>query len=682
MTDLFTRVACNGVTEVLAKLTAEVDAARPLDRVKVEFHDDGPEQYTLWLPGTSGRTSPAAAVDLATGLARLLTTLLGPERKASREAAEAMFVGPDGSTSGIAGRLRRLEMHATPARVAHLRRRDSSGEALWWLVHAQEDRRRMSGLAGLRSSGLFAGWYELRAHVHGQLRVFLPGGVDPDDDLLNRFCELLSHEAVLGQESAVALLGLHPQGPNDERFYILAPPLVSGSREVGRARADGFESLVLPPRAFLPSAEIRSVAQTVTVVRLEPAARSTDLLHRLAEQVPGRGYRLQLYRTRRNDPTAPELARLRSEQADLDQRIAHLEGALPPRPYLLRFSQRQLAALAHSIYSFRAEALFASQPRVRYAFQATDREPGGFHYLFVDPDAMRLGPDPLLLYEDRPHMKFTLDPSWAGHYHDRDGNRGYVFVPDRMALFPSLHTWSRQDMDAHLREVFAAPPAGDRGRDAAAPRSSFYVFDGEPDDDVRIEVTVLDEAAFGPVGASFHWLSDNLTLAAEIDLAPLMTKAATAAQWKAAAGELSRAARASIATVHDEARRAADEYARDFEAMVAGIETGAAEVSAAAKTKIAAVHALEEQARRLIDVDARRTASNKAVHALLDAAEHEVAQISDRLATTEQTFRTTVERAKKEGEDQLRRVDELIDHLLERRRDLERRLHDLKRRRQ
>src|SRR6185312_16068319 len=61
---------------------------------------------------------------------------------------------------------------------------------------------------------------------------------------------------------------------------------------------------------------------------------------------------------------------------------------------------------------------------------ATPEEPDGFHYLWIDPEAVRRTPDPLPLYETSPPMRFWLDPTWGRHYHDEGGAAGCVFVPE------------------------------------------------------------------------------------------------------------------------------------------------------------------------------------------------------------------------------------------------------------
>src|SRR4029079_5688497 len=105
-------------------------------------------------------------------------------------------------------------------------------------------------------------------------------------------------------------------------------------------------------------------------------------------------YRLQLMATRADERASRELDQLWSQQAYLAQRIAYAESLRRPRPVLLRFTSEQLGALAHTIYSFAPASLFESRPRVRYAFEAPRREPAGFHYLLIEPDAVRRGPDP------------------------------------------------------------------------------------------------------------------------------------------------------------------------------------------------------------------------------------------------------------------------------------------------
>ena len=127
------------------------------------------------------------------------------------------------------------------------------------------------------------------------------------------------------------------------------------------------------------STRSRSASRSTPRVRVSTLSRGAEppnLAKHLREQAPSRGYRLTLESTRAIEEAGRDLDRLRSQQAYLAQRIAYAESLHRPRPRLLRFNSRQLAALAHTIYSFAPDSLFRARPHVRYAFRATSAGAG------------------------------------------------------------------------------------------------------------------------------------------------------------------------------------------------------------------------------------------------------------------------------------------------------------------
>ena len=318
------------------------------------------------------------------------------------------------------------------------------------------DRGRHSGFSGLEALGLFESWQSLSAYESEGCRLFLTAGVSLARDLLPPLWRLMSND------NAASLLALAPQGPRGRA--LLHPVPHRASEHATRARGAEFprrrsRAHRASAHAFVDSIEVGfALDASVRVSTLSRGVEPPNLAHHLREQAPSRGYRLTLESTRAVEEAGRDLDRLRSQQAYLAQRIAYAESLHRPRPRLLRFNSRQLAALAHTIYSFAPDSLFSARPHVRYAFRATPQEPAGLHYLWIDPEAVRRTPDPLPLYESSPPMRFWLDPTWGRHYHDEGGAAGCVFVPEHTALAPPLHTWIPGDMDEHLRRVFARSP--------------------------------------------------------------------------------------------------------------------------------------------------------------------------------------------------------------------------------
>ena len=225
MADVYRPHACTE-REALERLASEADLGQDrLSRIRLEFDSSVHRRITLWVPDLVGQSQPPeSAVGVDEGLARLLvnsttaTTATADPRRAAEPSHERLFIMTTAShvsADAVLATLRRLERFATPARVARLR---SEGGALddVWLLHVLVDRERHSGFSGLEALGLFDAWQPLSGYASEGCRLFLTAGVSLPADLLWPLWRLLS------KDEAASLLALGPQGPRDERFYILS----------------------------------------------------------------------------------------------------------------------------------------------------------------------------------------------------------------------------------------------------------------------------------------------------------------------------------------------------------------------------------------------------------------------------------------------------------------------------
>jgi hypothetical protein len=682
--DVYRAHACTE-REALERLASEADLGQDrLSRVRIDFDSSVHRRITLWVPDVVGQSQPpASAVGLDEGLARLLanstaSTRPSPEApagKPSRAAApseERLFITSHVSGDVLVPLLRRLERYATPARVARLR---SETDADVWILHVLVDRGRHSGFSGLEALGLFESWHALSAYESEGCRLFLPAGVTLSRDLLPPLWRLMSND------DAVSLLALTPQGPRDERFYVL-------SRTSDTFK--GFERMVLPPHAFVDSIEVGFALDSCVRVSTLSRGGEPGLAQQLREKAPSRGYRLTLESTRAIEEDGRDLDRLRSQQAYLAQRVAYAESLHRPRPRLLRFDAGQLAALAHTIYSFAPDSLFSARPHVRYAFGATSQQPSGRHYLWIDPEAVRRTPDPLALYENSPPIRFWLDPTWGRHYHEEGGAAGCVFVPEQTALAPPLHAWIPGDMDEHLRRVFGQPSAGteawpaDLSPEAHSAKveaarqqrrsSCVYVLDREPGDSATLELTVLAREDFKPIDASVNWLNDNIIVADRVDVADLLRETAATVRADLLAADASEAVSAGRRDFLRDAARTRERFIKDLDAVISSINRCTFEVLQRAHLTIDAMKGLDHDLHGLADIR-ERSQGIASVSDLLNGIDGMTSTLRDRVSTLEHAVGETLRQAEAESENEQRRVEAFIQSLETRRDGLREQLH-------
>ena len=663
MADVYRPHACTE-REALERLASEADLGRDrLSRVRIDFDSSVYRRITLWVPDVVGQSAPpASAVGLDQGLARLLVNAtMGTvdQRRAAMPSDERLFITSSVSADAVVATLRRLERFATPVRVATVRSQaDAAGNDVW-LLHVLVDRGRHSGFSGLESLGLFESWQSLRAYGSEGCRLFLAADVSLPRDLLSPLWRLMSND------DAASLLALAPQGPRDERFYVLCR---TARASIASDNGDGtFQRIALPPRAFVDSIEVgfaldASVRVSTPSGGIEPA----NLAQHLREQAPSRGYRLTLESTRAAEDTdaGRHLDRLRSQQAYLSQRVAYAESLHRPRPRLLRFTAPQLAALAHTIYSFAPDSLFRARPHVRYAFRATPQEPAGLHYLWVDPEAVRRTSDPLPLYDNSPPMRFWLDPTWGRHYHEQGGAAGCVFVPEHTALAPPLHTWIPGDMDEHLRRVFARPSSGG---------SDVYVLDREAGDTGALELTVFERDAFKPIDASVNWINDNIIVAERLDVAGLFRDTAAAARADLLEADAVDAASAGRRDFRRDAARARERFLKDLDAVISSINRCTFDVLQRAHLAIDGMKGLDRDLDGLADIR-ERSKGVASVSDLLNGIDGATRTLKDRVSALEREVGEALREAEAQAEDEQRRVETFIQSLEARRAGLRKQL--------
>lgn len=372
----------------------------------------------------------------------------------------------------------------------------------FWFMHLLDDPSRKGLLRGALFGQILGDHPALGCYTDGTSRGFLPQDVQPAAPAFAAFCRLVrAAPGIFG--------GAVGAGPGHNLLFAVVPA-VSGAVGVPQLHTGYYladlvfeEGVTLTPGA--------AIYASCEIVRLAPSRAGVDLLRKRIETAqPSVGYRLELRATSATVSISDELEAVEREISRLEYRRAYLETREQPRPRLLRFSQRQLPALADFIRCYPQDVL--KEGRLLYGYQAGSYDPDeGVHYLFVPPDAKGMAElDPLRLWGhlgSQP-MSFCLDPYWSPHYH-APGNESLVFVPEGTALFPPMHPWDEESVDGYLRESAARWFHGELDV-AAIPAKPIYLFDGRPSPAEPIRLSVLDRDAFQPLKTRLGWLNDNL----------------------------------------------------------------------------------------------------------------------------------------------------------------------------
>lgn len=473
------------------------------------------------------------------GLAWLLLQTVNPENEGPAAAVdEFLVVTPPIDEQRAEALFRNISFHATSVRVSSWQgpgKKKTTGGSRY-LFHLKDDRKRKSSFRAVAAEGIFEDCRVLQGFgVEGDM-TFLPPEAAPGERKLLYFTRLLA--------TAPALFpGGEENGRKDTGSGMLAA-LVQWPGETPD-HAGVLEFLYLKGIRFFSGEYFtrRKVAQAqFQYLDLKESKRSLEQLgEAIANAEPFVGYRLELRATRHLQKN--DFQRLNREKARIEYSLAYLQSISKPRPVLLRFTHKQLAALAAEIRSFPMQAIYAGS--LKYGFQATQSEPSGFHFLLIDPrEAAQEELDPLSLFAglDTPHMRFHLDPFWARHYFEGMESKGgspsaLIFVPEGCALFPSIHTWDRGNMGYFLRETMEQWfHNGLKG--ASIPSNAIYIFDGDHSPKSPIRVSVMDRDALAPLHTRLGWINDNLVIERALEKEGNFKEMAADLTWMELAGKI------------------------------------------------------------------------------------------------------------------------------------------------
>ena len=426
---------------------------------------------------------------------------------------ELLLVGPGIETQTAMKQISNAAFHATASR-ASIADNSKNGHTVAF-VHAVDSRNRASILGGALDGGKFPEFAACLGYRYGDYTVFLPRESElRAGKALDCICRL-----VLARPSLFEGENRPPRsGP---LFALTAIPENRPDTLKSGADSTRHDFYYLNHLIFrsLPATGA-GVKQTggFAVHALENSAEQLEILEReIKENVRDAGYRLRLKQpfVYPFDPDQ-EWDRLIRQKADLEFRLSCLEQVSRPRPTLLRFTEKQLPALAEVLRELPMETI--RDGRLEYGYQAVENAgrnmPAAFHYVLVDPEiGVPYSFYPAYRWEklDPEYaMIFHLDPSWARDY--RDQNPGcHVFVPDGTFLCPFMHGWKIQDMDRHLRDTMGQWFHGKHGV-ADIPQRPIYLFDRDPQHPEGIRINVLNRDHFNPLKTKLGWLNHNLNV--------------------------------------------------------------------------------------------------------------------------------------------------------------------------
>lgn len=455
-----------------------------------------------------------------------------------------MAVVPIDSRNHLSALVHQLALNATYTRIAVAQDQDGTLNAIF---HLKDDLERDSSLKSLVVSQLHPGLHLLKEYSDGQSSIFLPSdltlkgqSIRPGQQGLELFCLFL--------RSAVRLAGKEPQqmpteSTSSELLAVILPLDSSLKNTDG-----GWRLLDLRSLRFQNQSQLVFRADDFTrvnVVALKSAPEYTGDTLRLAIQQadPPSGYSLQLRHTHlrllytqtlKLTETDIEIQEIHHQIEKLEYRLALIGSVSQRKPLLLRFTQHQLPALADYLRTLKPKGL--ANGILEYAYQSTDGQPSGYHYLWISPEILAEADiTPLFTWPNLEEKRiFWLDPFWA-RYYPEDVDKGcYVFVPFEMTLFPTMHGWGdEKDMSSYLREVIHEW-THQEGISAPIPQQPIYVFDliekreRGTGLDRKIHIFVLDRDAFCPIKVNLPWINDCLVLHQELITQPTISALANA----------------------------------------------------------------------------------------------------------------------------------------------------------
>jgi len=443
---------------------------------------------------------PGRLFPLHEGLARLLLYSEDSGVAAEPDPAQNLLIATDIEPEHTAWIYHSLCRRATHTRLASARF-DGVQRCFFHVLH---DRERGSAFIPPEEDGFFSGCAHLIGYPVQEDRqerlIFLPEYRSADHQGRRRRLRV----DVRALEAFGAILIQLPEwfGSSDSSSQLLAAiegPLGASQQDF---RCYLLSALSFTDQAALLSREWSQIDIRVPVQTQPQEAR--EQLQKLVQSDSRSARRVWLMPIRHRQYDGGRHRQLKRRLIRLQQEIHNLESAQAPRPSLFRFSHHQFPALVRALR-------YIDKPLLRngdvlYGFHASEAHPKGLHYLEGAPDAapeIRRALSHAGLFGETV-ARYQLDVFWSGYYHD-GSRRSHLYVPEGAALYPPIHSWEAEEIDAYIADLI-----GERRVEGIG--SPVYIVDGRTGSEARLEIVVLDHEKMLPPAVRIGWFNDCLTL--------------------------------------------------------------------------------------------------------------------------------------------------------------------------
>jgi hypothetical protein len=532
----------------------------------------------------------------------------GSDSSIQAKVGEWLVIASKVSTTRQAKLVEDIRFHATFMRLAI----DTKSSRL--LIHVQDEKRRGSSFPSLVAGLGLADCQLLSAFEVDKQRIFLPQNSAPSLAGLRNFRRLyLTVPELFGlderNQAASLLLAIgdiiskDDESPESDLQLRIVIVTKTGSQQEEENSITPLRPVYpLDHLDFIDQSAITPPASDYAEIKIFNLKSTQQAIEKLAEEIknaePEVGYKLELRQGYQQDDAEAKRITLMEQMSELENQLAYLNSVYQPKPLLLRFTQSQLPALADAIRSFPASDV--GKGYIRYAFQATDINPKGWHYLWFDPSAtVMTEPYPLWRWTNLDHfnMRFGLDHFWARYYLDVDQDC-LVFVPEGMTLFPALHSWDTENMSQYMREMMARWFHG-QASVPELPKYPIYIFDEDQNTEGNINIQVLDRDAFKPLDKQIGWLTDNLVVHNKIDIENYIRQMAGDIGWMQLSQNVATVRKKREAAFMKDAAISSDKIAEEFNQLTTVLTEEIARIQQESEMSLDEIKKLHKQLSHL-----------------------------------------------------------------------------------